>query len=199
MIGSNGAGKSTLMHLIAGLMSTRHGDLRFEDRSVVRVPAHERVRRGISLVPEGRRIFPSLSVEENLLIGRVGHRRGRWTVATVKELFPLLAERARRSGAVLSGGEQQALAIGRALMANPRLLLLDEVSLGLAPVVIKQLYAALPAIAAAGTTILLVEQNIEQALRAADRVYCLLEGRISLAGRPAELDRAAITSAYFGI
>jgi branched-chain amino acid transport system ATP-binding protein len=199
MIGSNGAGKSTLMGLIAGLLPAHHGDLRYAGQSIAGLPAYERVGLGISLVPEGRRIFPSLTVEENLMIGTYRGRPGRWNLRTVKELFPLLGERSKRSGAVLSGGEQQALAIGRALMANPRLLLLDEVSLGLAPIVVQQLYGALPTIAAAGTTIVLVEQNIQQALRSASRVYCLLEGRISLAGRPADLDRDAITAAYFGI
>jgi branched-chain amino acid transport system ATP-binding protein len=199
MIGANGAGKSTLLRMIAGLLPSRHGDVRYEGRSIARLAAYDRVGLGISLVPEGRRIFPSLTVEENLAIGTYRGRRGRWDVASVKELFPLLGLLATRSGAVLSGGEQQALAIGRALMANPRLLLLDEVSLGLAPVVVGQVYKALPEITREGTTILLVEQNIEQALGVAGRVYCLLEGRVVLEGRPAELERSAITSAYFGI
>jgi branched-chain amino acid transport system ATP-binding protein len=199
MIGSNGAGKSTLLRMIAGLLPARGGEIRFDGRSIDALPTHERVKLGISLVPEGRRVFPSLSVEENLLIGGYRGRRGPWGLGRVYELFPLLKERVHRSAAVLSGGEQQALAIGRALMNNPRLLLLDEVSLGLAPVVIRELYDRLPAIAAAGTTVLIVEQNIDQALGVADRVTCLLEGRIALAGRPAELTREAIAAAYFGI
>jgi branched-chain amino acid transport system ATP-binding protein len=199
IIGANGAGKSTLLRLIAGLLPVRGGDVRYDGRVVNQLAAHDRVQAGISLVPEGRRVFPSLSVDENLLIGAYRRRPGRWNIAAVRELFPILADRGRRSGAVLSGGEQQALAIGRALMANPRLLLLDEVSLGLAPIVIAQLYAALPRVREGGTSVLLVEQNIEQALAAADRAYCLLEGRISLAGRPAELSRADVTRAYFGI
>ena len=199
MIGSNGAGKSTLLRMIAGLLPARGGGIRFDGQAIDALPTHERVKLGVSLVPEGRRVFPSLSVEENLLIGGYRGRRGHWGLGQVYELFPLLQERARRSAAVLSGGEQQALAIGRALMNNPRLLLLDEVSLGLAPVVIRELYDRLPAIAAAGTTVLIVEQNIDQALGVADRVACLLEGRISLAGRPAELTREAIAAAYFGI
>jgi branched-chain amino acid transport system ATP-binding protein len=198
IIGANGAGKSTLLRLIAGLLPTRGGEVRFADQAVDNLAAHARVALGISLVPEGRRIFPSLSVDENLLIGSYRRRAGPWRLATVRELFPILADRGRRSAAVLSGGEQQALAIGRALMANPRLLLLDEVSLGLAPIVISQLYAALPRIREGGTSILLVEQNIDQALAAAERAYCLLEGRISLAGRPVELSRADVTRAYFG-
>jgi branched-chain amino acid transport system ATP-binding protein len=200
VIGSNGAGKSTLLRMIAGLLPARGGTIRFDGRPIDALRVHERVGLGISLVPEGRRIFPSLSVEENLLVGgyRRGGRRG-WDLRRVYDLFPLLRERARRSAAVLSGGEQQALAIGRALMNDPRLLLLDEVSLGLAPVVIRDIYAQLPAISAAGTTVMIVEQNIDQALGVADRVTCLLEGRIALAGRPAELTREAISAAYFGI
>jgi branched-chain amino acid transport system ATP-binding protein len=199
IIGANGAGKSTLLNVIAGLFPNRGGAIRFDGRLIDRLPTYRRVELGISLVPEGRRVFPSLSVRENLLIGAYRKRQGPWDVAAVLALFPLLSLRAKQRAAVLSGGEQQTLAIGRALMANPRLLLLDEVSLGLAPVVVTQLYAAIPSIAAAGTTVLLVEQNIEQALAAARRVCCLLEGRIVLAGRPAELSRDAIVTAYFGI
>jgi branched-chain amino acid transport system ATP-binding protein len=154
---------------------------------------------GISLVPEGRRVFPSLTVEENLRIGAARARRGPWTVRRVYEVFPLLEPLARRFGSGLSGGEQQALAIGRALMANPRLLLVDELSLGLAPVVIRQLYATLPRIAESGTTIVLVEQDVGQALKAADRAYCLLEGRVSLHGRASELEHDRVVSAYFGV
>ncbi len=199
IIGSNGAGKSTLLRLIAGLQPIRDGEVRYDGRVINDVKAHLRVGTGITLVPEGRRIFPSLSVEENLLIGTYRGRAGTWGLRSVYDLFPMLRDRAKRSGAVLSGGEQQALAIGRALMANPRLLLLDEVSLGLAPVVIGQLYAALPTIVANGATVLLVEQSVDQAMAAADRVYCLLEGRISLAGVPGQLTRAQITTAYFGL
>jgi branched-chain amino acid transport system ATP-binding protein len=199
IIGANGAGKSTLLGTVAGSVPVASGSVLLAGQEIGRLPSHMRVELGISLVPEGRRIFPSLSVEENLLVGSYRKRPGTWTVRRVFELFPLLAPLARRSGAKLSGGEQQALAIGRALMANPRLLLLDEVSLGLAPVIVKQLYEAIPAIAAAGTTILLVEQDIAQAIRAADRVYCLLEGRISLHGRSSDLSREQVTAAYFGV
>jgi branched-chain amino acid transport system ATP-binding protein len=199
IIGANGAGKSTLLRAIAGLMPMREGELRFDGRPIGPLPAHRRVGLGISLVPEGRRVFPSLSVEENLLVGRTRGRSGTWTLQTVMDLFPILRQLARRSAAVLSGGEQQAVAIGRALMANPRLLLLDEVSLGLAPIIIRQLYEALPSITGSGTTILLVEQNIDTALAASDRVYCLLEGRLVLSGPPRELGRDRITTAYFGI
>jgi branched-chain amino acid transport system ATP-binding protein len=198
-IGANGAGKSTLMKAIAGTVPIGGGDIRFDGRSLHGLTAYERVGEGISLVPEGRRIFRSLSVEENLDVGSFRRRPGAWDRSRVYEVFPLLARLARRSAARLSGGEQQMLAIGRALMSNPRLLLLDEVSLGLAPVVVKQLYAALADIRATGTTVLLVEQDIGQALAAADVAYCLLEGRVSLHGRPADLDREAVAAAYFGI
>jgi len=198
IIGANGAGKSTLLRVIAGLHPLRAGELAYDGLPIGQVAAHRRVLGGICLVPEGRRIFPSLSVDENLQVGAHVGRRGAWNLASVKALFPMLAKMARRSAAVLSGGEQQALAIGRALMANPRLLLLDEVSLGLAPIVVGQLYAAMPQIRAAGMTTLLVEQNTNQALAAADRVYCLLEGRVTLTGRPTDLARSQITAAYFG-
>jgi branched-chain amino acid transport system ATP-binding protein len=199
VIGANGAGKSTLLKAIAGLVPVRRGEIRFDGERIDAVPAHERVERGIALVPEGRRIFPSLSVEENLRIGAYRGRPGPWTIDRVVATFPLLGRLLGRSAARLSGGEQQALAIARGLMSNPRILLLDEVSLGLAPVVVRQLYDALPAIRATGTTLLLVEQDINQALAAADHVSCLLEGRVSLSGRPADLDREAITAAYFGL
>jgi branched-chain amino acid transport system ATP-binding protein len=199
IVGANGAGKSTLLRLIAGLQPILSGDVRYDGHVVNRLAVHRRVQQGISLVPEGRRVFPSLTVDENLQVGAYRARPGRWNLLTVRELFPMLAELGRRSAALLSGGEQQALAIGRALMANPRLLLLDEVSLGLAPIIIAQLYRALPDIRAGGTTVLLVEQNIDQAMAAADRVYCLLEGRISLTGRPGDLSRAQISGAYFGL
>jgi branched-chain amino acid transport system ATP-binding protein len=153
----------------------------------------------MSLVPEGRRVFPSLSVRENLLVGGWVKRPGPWTVAKILQLFPLLERRIDHPAGNLSGGEQQALAISRGLMANPRLLMLDEVSLGLAPIVVRHLYAAIPAIVEAGTTILIVEQDIGQALSVADRVYCFLEGKVALSGRPRELTREQIAAAYFGV
>jgi branched-chain amino acid transport system ATP-binding protein len=199
VIGANGAGKSTLLASIAGLLRPTAGDVRFEGRSVAGLGANHRARQGISLVPEGRRIFPSLSVTENLLVGAYTKRPGPWNVQRVLELFPFLAERLGSRGWMLSGGEQQALAIGRALMANPRLLLLDEVSLGLAPVAVKRLYEALPSIMAEGTTLVLVEQDIGQALNVAGKISCLLEGRVALAGRPEDFTREAIVEAYFGM
>jgi branched-chain amino acid transport system ATP-binding protein len=199
LIGANGAGKSTLLDSIAGLLRPTAGDVRFDGASVSALAPNTRTRLGISLVPEGRRVFPSLSVIENLLVGSYPKRPGPWSVDRVFALFPFLAERARSRGWMLSGGEQQALAIGRALMANPRLLLLDEVSLGLAPVAVKRLYEALPSIMAEGTTLVLVEQDIGQALKVASRIYCLLEGRVSLEGRPQDFTRDRVVEAYFGM
>ena len=199
VIGANGAGKSTLLRTVAGLQGRGRGSVAFDGRPLDGVPTHRRLGLGIALVPEGRRIFPSLTVEENLRVGVVRDRAGRWDLGAVLELFPALADKRRRPGTLLSGGEQQMLAIGRALMANPRLLLLDEVSLGLAPLVVRRIYQTLPEITGGGATVILVEQDIGQALAAADRVYCLLEGRVALQGRPAELTREQITDAYFGL
>jgi branched-chain amino acid transport system ATP-binding protein len=199
VIGANGAGKSTLLRTVAGLQGRGRGSVAFDGRPLDGVPTHRRLGLGIALVPEGRRIFPSLTVEENLRVGVVRDRTGRWDLGAVLDLFPALADKRRRPGTLLSGGEQQMLAIGRALMANPRLLLLDEVSLGLAPLVVRRIYQTLPEITGGGATVVLVEQDIGQALAAADRVYCLLEGRVALQGRPAELTREQITDAYFGL
>jgi branched-chain amino acid transport system ATP-binding protein len=198
VIGANGAGKSTMLNTIAGLVPVAGGHVVFDGSTIDRDSVHQRVSAGIALVPEGRRVFPSLGVEENLLIGGYRKRKGWWTVERVYELFPLLEPLARRSATGLSGGEQQMLAIGRALMANPRLLLLDELSLGLAPIVVQHLYETLNRITAEGTTLVIVEQDITQALEVADRFVCLLEGRVSLTGRPADVEREQITGAYFG-
>ncbi len=199
VIGANGAGKTTLLRAISGLVSVTSGSIRFDGDDLLATPAHERVAAGIAMVPEGRLLFPSLDVRENLLVGGYSRRPGAWTLDRVLEVFPLLSRLLDRPSSVLSGGEKQAVAIGRALMSNPKLMLLDEVSLGLAPVVVKQVYAALPAITDAGTTVLVVEQDITQALDVADRVACLLEGRVSLAGTPDTLSRDQITAAYFGM
>lgn len=199
VIGANGAGKSTLLSTVAGLVPATAGSVAFGGDDLRTVPHHRRVARGIALVPEGRHLFPSLTTEENLLVGAHTRRPGHWTIGRVLEVFPLIEPLLGRPADVLSGGERQAVAIGRGLMANPRLLLLDEVSLGLAPVVVKGLYAALPTIIEQGTTVLLVEQDIGQAMAVADRVVCLLEGRVSLEGRPAALERERITAAYFGM
>jgi branched-chain amino acid transport system ATP-binding protein len=198
IIGANGAGKSTFLKTVAGLLPSRPGAVHFDGKDIGGALAFSNVRRGIVLVPEGRRLFPSLSVEENLLIGGYG-RSGRWTLKRVYELFPILAERRGQPATQLSGGQQQMCAIGRALMADPRVLLCDEISLGLAPIVIRDIYAVLPTIKAEGTAIVIVEQDIVQALDVADRVYCFQEGRTTLAGRPSELTRDAIHTAYFGV
>jgi branched-chain amino acid transport system ATP-binding protein len=199
VIGANGAGKSTMLRTVAGLLRPRSGRILFEGEPVDHVSAHKRVGMGISMVPEGRRVFASLTVNENLQVGAYSGRKGDWTIESVYELFPLLKPLAKRQAASLSGGEQQALAIGRALMSNPRLVLLDEVSLGLAPVVIKRIYEAMVELPSRGTTVLVVEQDVQHVLTVADHVACFLEGRISLQGRPAELKSDEITAAYFGM
>ena len=199
VIGANGAGKSTLLRSIAGLMPARGDAIVFAGKPIGDLPAHEVVARGIALVPEGRRLFPSLTVEENLLIGGQLRRPGPWSLQRVYELFPVLAERRGLSSTSLSGGQQQMAAIGRALMSNPKLLLCDEISLGLAPIVIRDIYARLPAIAAEGLSLIIVEQDIVQALAAASHVYCLQEGRVALQGAASALTREAISAAYFGV
>jgi branched-chain amino acid transport system ATP-binding protein len=199
IIGANGAGKSTLLGAIAGSRRLSSGSIRFDGRDISDLPAHARVALGITLVPEGRRLFPSLTVEENLTIGAFRRRKGPWSLNRVYELLPIVANLRQRHANQLSGGEQQAVAIGRALMNNPRLLLLDELSLGLAPVIVQSLYAVLPEVSAEETTVLLVEQDVGQAIAAADRVQCLLEGRVTLEGDANDLDRDSIRAAYFGI
>jgi branched-chain amino acid transport system ATP-binding protein len=199
IIGANGAGKTTLLRAIAGVLTPQRGQIAYRGESIVGLPAHALCRRGIVLVPEGRAIFPSLSVEENLSLGAYSRRPGRWTIQAVYDLFPILETRANVRGTDLSGGEQQMLAVGRALMSNPDLILMDEISLGLAPLIVKELYRVVRQIAEAGTTVILVEQDVSRSLQAADRVYCLLEGRVSLYGSPAELAHEQISKAYFGI
>ena len=199
VIGANGAGKSTLLRSIAGLMPPRRGDIVFDGARVGALPAFDVVKRGIALVPEGRRLFPSLSVEENLLIGGQSKRPGPWRLQRIYDLFPVLAERQHLPATALSGGQQQMAAIGRALMSNPRLLLCDEISLGLAPIVVRDIYAQLPAIVGEGLSLIIVEQDIMQALRAASHVYCLQEGRIALHGKAGALTRESISAAYFGV
>jgi branched-chain amino acid transport system ATP-binding protein len=199
IIGANGAGKSTLLKAIVGLVAPMRGDIYFDGTSIASRPAHRRVADGIALVPEGRRIFASLTVEENIVIGGDVGRPGPWNKQTVLDAFPLLGRLLKRSSEGLSGGERQTLAIARALMSNPRLLLLDEVSLGLAPIVVRQVYEAIPIIKAHGTTVLVIEQDVNQALAVADRFYCLLEGRIALTGVPGEVGKDQITEAYFGM
>ena len=199
VIGANGAGKSTLLKCIAGAMPARHDAIVFDGVSIGGAPAHAVLARGIALVPEGRRLFPSLTVEENLLIGGHLGRPGAWNLARIYRLFPMLAERAHLPSTALSGGQQQMAAIGRALMSNPRLLLCDEISLGLAPIVIRDIYARLPEVVAEGLSLVIVEQDIVQALKIASHVYCLQEGRVALEGEAASLTREKISAAYFGV
>ena len=198
VIGANGAGKSTFLKTITGLVDTEVDDLNYNGASIDGLSAADIVGLGIAMVPEGRRLFPSLNVEENLLMGGYKRRQGHWTLDRIYELFPALVERRTVPGTALSGGEQQMTAIGRALMANPDLLLFDELSLGLAPIIIKKIYEALPTIKSEGVSILLVEQDINQALSVSDRVYCFQEGRVSLNGLPNTLSREQISAAYFG-
>jgi branched-chain amino acid transport system ATP-binding protein len=199
VIGANGAGKSTLLKSIVGMMHPHHGEILLDGVSIARAAAFAAVKRGIALVPEGRRLFPSLTVEENLLIGGQSQRAGPWTLARIYDLFPVLAERSHLPATSLSGGQQQMAAIGRALMSNPRLLLCDEISLGLAPIVVRDIYAQLPSIVGEGLSLIIVEQDIVQALKAASHVYCLQEGRVALQGASTALTRENISAAYFGV
>ena len=198
IVGANGAGKSTLLRTIAGLHQPSEGRVMLDGEDVTRLAPERRVAAGISLVPEGRRLFGSLTVEENILAGTYTRRAGPWNLARVVELFPWIASRRRQRAFQLSGGEQQAVAIGRALVANPRVLLLDELSLGLAPVAIARIYDLLPDLVASDLAIVLVEQDVRQALRVASRVSCLLEGRQILEGTPDQLSLGQIEAAYFG-
>jgi len=199
IIGANGAGKSTLLRSIIGLHRPSAGSILIGGRDITLLPPHARVREGIALVPEARRLFPSLSVEENLLVGRSSGRPGAWSLGAVYQLFSWMGDRRHEPTVHLSGGEQQAVAIGRALMANPRVLLLDELSLGLAPTMVRRIYGVLPELVETGMAVLLVEQDVAQALRIADRFQCLLEGRTTLEGKPAEATTAQIEAAYFGL
>jgi branched-chain amino acid transport system ATP-binding protein len=198
VIGANGAGKSTLLKSIAGAMPPRRGHIAFDGTPISSLPAHKVVARGIALVPEARRLFPSLSVEENLQIGGQLRRAGPWSLNRIYQLFPALEERRKMKSTALSGGQQQMVAIGRALMSNPRLLLCDEISLGLAPIVVHEIYQRLPDVVSQGAAVVIVEQDIERALSTATRAYCLQEGRVALAGPASSLTRDAIRVAYFG-
>jgi branched-chain amino acid transport system ATP-binding protein len=199
IIGANGAGKSTLLRTIAGLHDPTTGSILFDGTDVTRLRPERRARQGIVMVPEGRRLFGSLSVEENLQVGATYARPGPWTIERVYETFDWMRERRRQRTAQLSGGEQQTVAIGRALVANPRVLLLDELSLGLAPIVVQRIYGMLPQILATGLTVLLVEQDVSQALRVATHIHCLLEGTTTLEGAPADVTAEQVESAYFGL
>ena len=199
IIGANGAGKTTFLRAIAGALKSDPEMVEFGGASVGDRTPHDLVRLGIAMVPEGRRLFPSLSVEENLLLGGHCGRPGSWTLARVYDLFPILHELRTLPAPSLSGGQQQMTAVGRALMSNPRLLLCDELSLGLAPVVIQDIYACLDAITSEGTTVVIVEQDINRALDASSRFYCFQEGRVALTAATEGFDRELITKAYFGL
>lgn len=196
LIGANGAGKTSLLRAICGLTEAR-GGLLLDGRDLAPLPTPERARAGIAMAPEGRRLFPSLSVAENLMMGARIARPGPWNMQSVCALFPILAEFAERPAGLLSGGQQQMVAIGRALMANPALLLLDELSLGLAPVVVDELHAALASLRGQ-MAMILVEQDMRRALAASDRFVCLLEGRLVMQGASNGADTAALARAYFG-
>jgi branched-chain amino acid transport system ATP-binding protein len=198
IIGANGAGKSTLLRTIVGLHAPTDGTILYDGKNLNRVRPERRATQGIAMVPEGRRLFGSLTVEENLQVGAAYARPGPWTTERVYELFGWMKERRNQRTAQLSGGEQQSVAIGRALVANPRVLLLDEVSLGLAPVVVQRIYAMMPQILESGLTVLLVEQDVSQALRVASHLQCLLEGHTTLEGRPSEVTPEQVEAAYFG-
>jgi branched-chain amino acid transport system ATP-binding protein len=199
IIGANGAGKSTLLRTIAGLHQPAEGAIFLDGVDITRFRPEKRVAAGLVLVPEGRRLFGSLNVEENLLAGCYRARPGPWTMRRVFDMFPWMATRRRQPASQLSGGEQQAVAIARALLTNPRLLMLDEPSLGLAPLPLQRIYAVLPELVESGLGVLLVEQDVRHAMKVSRRVQCLLEGRQTLAGAPAELDFEQIEAAYFGI
>ena len=199
LVGANGAGKSTLLRTIAGAHRAESGSVRFDDVDINALPAHKRVALGITLVPEGRKLFPDMTVRENLLVAGRHARPGHWDVEAVLVAFPLLRPLRDKRAATLSGGEQQATAIGRALMTNPRLLLMDEVSLGLAPLAVSAVYASLEALIASGTAIILVEQDLSRAMSVVDRVVCMLEGRLVLEGAASDLTREQVTEAYFGL
>jgi branched-chain amino acid transport system ATP-binding protein len=199
IIGANGAGKSTFLKALCGLVQAPRDAIVFDGAPIGSLPPGEIVRRGIALVPEGRRLFPSLSVEENLLMGATAGRAGPWSLPRLYAMFPVLADKRRQPSTSLSGGQQQMVAIGRALMSNPALLLCDELSLGLAPIVIREIYAALPAITAEGMTVVIVEQDVAMAQRVSQRVYCFQEGRVALEGRADMLTREQIAAAYFGV
>ena len=199
ILGANGAGKSTFMKSLTGLVKVKPDSIRLRGEAIGGAAAGEIVRKGIAMVPEGRRLFPSMSVEENLLMGGFAKRKGKWNLAEIYQLFPILKEKRNQPSTSLSGGQQQQVAIGRALMSNPDILLCDEISLGLAPVVIKDIYDSLPAITADGMTVVVVEQDVNLAQRCSQRLYCFQEGKVALEGNSHELTRDQISEAYFGI
>ena len=198
IIGANGAGKTTLMRSITGLIANQPESVLWEGHAIGQHSADAIAKLGIAMVPEGRQLFPSLSVQENLQIGGQMRRKGPWSLEAVYKLFPVLKERRAVPATALSGGQQQMVAIGRALMSNPALVLFDEISLGLAPVIIKTIYESLPDIIGEGMSAMIVEQDISRAVSIADRLYCVREGRVVLDGHSSQITRAEISAAYFG-
>jgi branched-chain amino acid transport system ATP-binding protein len=198
LVGANGAGKTTLLRTIAGAEAASAGAVRYGGTDITSAPPHRRIGRGVALVPEGRKLFPSLTVEENIQVGAAAAASGEWPLQRIYDTFPMIAGRRRQRASTLSGGEQQAVAIARALAAGPSLLLLDEISLGLAPVVVEGLYETLTGLRSAGATIVLVEQDLRRAMDACDDVVCLLEGRVALAAPVADVTRDQVVAAYFG-
>ncbi|MDM0115012.1 ABC transporter ATP-binding protein [Variovorax sp. J22R133] len=199
IIGANGAGKSTLLKSLTGLVRAPRDAVHFKGEAIGGMPPGDIVRRGLAMVPEGRRLFPSLSVEENLLMGATAQRSGPWNLRRIYQMFPILQEKRHNPGTSLSGGQQQMVALGRALMSNPEALLCDELSLGLAPIVIKEIYDAMPTITGEGMSVVIVEQDVTLAQRVSQRLYCLQEGRVSLQGTCNALSREQISRAYFGL
>ncbi len=199
IIGANGAGKTTLMRSITGLLTNEVDQIHYRGQDISRLRADEVAELGLAMVPEGRQLFPSLSVKENLMIGAQVGRSGPWDLKAVYDLFPILDERKDQASTSLSGGQQQMVAIGRALMSNPDLILFDEISLGLAPIIIRDIYDALPGIIGEGMSAIIVEQDITKALSVSSRVYCLQEGRVSLESASDTVSREDISRAYFGI
>jgi branched-chain amino acid transport system ATP-binding protein len=199
IIGANGAGKSSFLKALTGLLPVQREAVQFKGQAIGGLPPGQIVQRGLAMVPEGRRLFASLSVAENLQMGAFARRPGRWTLQRLYDMFPILGEKRHMPSGALSGGQQQMVAIGRALMSNPEVLLCDELSLGLAPIVIREIYAALPAIVAEGMSVVVVEQDVGLAQSVSRRVCCFQEGRVALEGASAELTRAQISHAYFGV
>lgn len=202
LIGANGAGKSTFLRAVMGLLPVAPDMVRMGGQPIGGTPADRMVQKGVAIVPEGRRLFSGMSVQDNLRVAvdqaeRLG-RKGGWSLARLHQLFPILKEKARTPVQSLSGGQQQMVSIGRALLCQPRVLLCDEISLGLAPRVIREIYAALPEVRAQGTSVVLVEQDVGLAQSASDRLYCMLEGRVTLTGRSDSVTRDDIGKAYFG-
>lgn len=199
LVGANGAGKTTLLRSLVGSHMPTSGAVFFKGQDVTAIPDYERVKLGVALVPEGRRLFSQLTVMENLMLAAGSRRDGKWNMDRVLTAFPNLKSRLHAKAGNLSGGEQQATAIGRALMTNPDLLFLDEVSLGLSPLVVGQVYEQLKSLIETGTTIVLVEQDLNRVMEVSDRIVCMLEGKIVASGKASEMTRETITAAYFGL